>query len=260
MTGIGTLDADAKAAGVAVISGASSVPGLSSAVVQNFAATFDRLDTVEIGISPGNSFDPGVATAASILSQAGKPHCELHEGRYETVYGWQGLSRHRFPHIGARWMSHVSVPDLDLLPARYPSLRTARFNAGLEVAPFHLGLWSLSWLVRAHLVRDLGALAAPLMAAKRWLRIFGSDRGGMFVTMRGRAAGGGSDKTLSWHLIARSEHGPYVPAIASVILAKRLAAGTGPPPGARPCFELFSLSDFEAEVADLDIACLADGG
>lgn len=256
VTGIAALDAGAKAAGVAVISGASSVPGLSSAVVQTFAGAFDRLDAVEIGISPGNSFDPGVATAASILSQAGKPHAELQEGRQETVFGWQGLSRHRFPGIGARWMSHVSVPDLDLLPAHYPTLRTARFSAGVEVAPFHLGLWSLSWLVRAGLVRNLGGLAAPLLGAKRWLRVFGSDRGGMFVTMRGSGTDS-TQKLLTWHLVAGSGHGPYVPAIASVILAKQLAGGHGPPPGARPCFQLFSLADFEAEVADLDIACSA---
>jgi saccharopine dehydrogenase-like NADP-dependent oxidoreductase len=254
VTGITALDAAAKAAGVAVISGASSVPGLSSAVVNNFAAAFDRLDAIEIGISPGNSFDPGVATAASMLSQAGKPHTERHGGRETTVYSWQGLSRHRFPGIGPRWMSHVSVPDLDLLPAHYPSLQTARFSAGLEVAPYHLALWSLSWLVRAGLVSGLGDLAAPLLGAKRWLRVFGSDRGGMFVTMRGRDAGG-AEKVLSWHLIARLGHGPYVPTIASVILAKQLAAGRGPPPGARPCFGLFTLDDFEMEVADLQIAC-----
>ena len=34
VTGIGVLDAEAKAAGVSVVSGASSVPGLSSAAVQ----------------------------------------------------------------------------------------------------------------------------------------------------------------------------------------------------------------------------------
>jgi hypothetical protein len=259
VTGITALDAGAKASGVAVISGASSVPGLSSAVVQNFAATFDRLEAVEIGISPGNSFDPGEATAASILSQAGKPHTELSDGRQETVYGWQGLSRHRFPEIGARWMSHVSVPDLDLLPAHYPTLRTARFSAGVEVAPYHIGLWSLSWLVRSGLVQNLGGLAAPLLRAKRWLGVFGSDRGGMFVTIRGSGADG-AHKWLCWHLIARSGHGPYVPAIAAVILAKQLAMRQGPPPGARPCFRLFSVADFDAEVADLDIECSAKWG
>ena len=253
VTGITDLDGEAKAAGVAVISGASSVPGLSSAVVREYANAFGRLDAVEIGISPGNSFDPGVATAASILSQVGKPHTERRHGRDTTVYGWQGLFRHRFPGIGARWMSHVSVPDLDLLPARYPGLETVRFSAGLEVAAYHLGLWSLSWLVRAGLIGNLGGLAAPLMRAKGPLRVLGSDRGGMFVTMRGHSSKG-TAKELSWHLVARSGHGPYVPTIASVILAKRLATGMGPPPGAQPCLGLFALSQFEAEVADLDIA------
>ena len=43
--------------------------------------------------------------------------------------------------------------------------------------------------------------------------------------------------------------------MASVILAKRLIAGEGPPAGARPCFGLFTLDEFEVEVADLDITC-----
>ncbi len=257
VTGIADLDADARAAGVSAVSGASSVPGLSSAVVEAFAPNFERLEAVEIGIAPGNSFDPGVATAASILAQAGKPHFEMRNGRRVAAYGWQGLSRHRFPGIGARWMGNVDVPDLDLLPLHYPSLQTARFAAGVEVSLFHLGLWSLSWLVRVGAVRDLGAHAAGLLAAKRALRFLGSDCGGMFVTVSGRD-GEGAPKELIWHLIARSGHGPYMPAIASVILAKRLAAGAGPPPGAQACFALFTLDDFTAEVADLDITCQAE--
>jgi saccharopine dehydrogenase-like NADP-dependent oxidoreductase len=259
VAGIGTLDAEARAAGVAVVSGASSVPGLSSAVVEEFAGAFGRLDAVEIGISPGNSFDPGVATAASILSQAGRPFDGLSNGRRRTAHGWQGLSRHRFPGIGARLMSEVPVPDLDLLPKCHPTLQTVRFTAGLEVGLFHLGLWSLSWLVRAGFMRDLGLLAGPLLRAKRTLRFLGTDAGGMFVALSG-CDHEGAPKALAWHLIARSGHGPYVPAIASVILAKRLVAGSGPAPGARPCLAMFTLSDFEAEVADLDIACVTEEG
>jgi hypothetical protein len=254
VTGITALDAAAKAAGVAVISGASSVPGLSSAVVQEYARTFQRLDTVEIGISPGNSFDPGPATAASILAQAGKPHAELRDGRRETVYGWQDLHRHRFAGLGARWMGSVDVPDLVLVPERYPGLRNVRFSAGVEVGLFHIGLWSLSWLVRAGLVRNLGSMSAPLLRAKRRLGFLGSDRGGMFVILRGTAPDG-ARKELAWSLVARSGHGPYVPAIASVILAKRLAAGAGPAAGAQPCFGLFTPADFAAEIAGLDIVC-----
>ncbi len=257
VSGIAQLDGDARSAGVSIISGAGSVPGLSSAVIEAYAREFATLDTIDMGISPGNSFDPGVATTTSILGEVGKPYATLAGGRRQTVYGWQGLRRHRFPEIGARWMSNVEVPDLDLLPARYLSLQTARFNAGVEVGLFHLALWGLSWLVRAGLVRDAGRLAAPLLAAKRRLGFLGSDVGGMFVTLRGRDARN-EPLTIEWTLIARSGDGPYIPAIASVILAKRLAARSGPQPGARPCFGLFTLADFEAEVSDLDIGCTSE--
>jgi hypothetical protein len=257
VTGITALDEQARAAGVCVISGASSVPGLSSAAVLQMAEDFEKLDEVHIGISPGNSFDPGVATTASIIGAAGKPFGVRVDGRWVTVHGWQGLHRYRFPEIGSRWMCDVDVPDLDLLPQHYPEAATARFSAGLDVGLFHVGLWSLSWLARAGIVRDATSLAAPLLAVKRRLSFLGTDTGGMFVRATGRDSRG-ARSTRAWHLIARSGHGPYVPAIASVILAKRLAAGTGPSPGATPCFGLFTLSEFEAEVADLDITCSLD--
>lgn len=253
VAGISALDAQARAAGVCVVSGASSVPGLSSAVVQHIASDFAQLDTIEIGISPGNSFDPGLATTASILSHVGKPHAELCDGSWRIVHGWQGLRLHRFPSLGPRLMASVDVPDLELLPARHPSLRTVRFAAGLEVPLFHLGLWGLSWLARAGIVRDLSNLAGPLLASKRRLRFLGTDQGGMFVRIAGRDRTEKA-KTVEWHLIARAGHGPYVPAIPSVILARQLCAGNGPSPGAAPCVALFTLAEFEAEVADLSIA------
>lgn len=256
VTGIAALDEAARGAGVSVISGASSVPGLSSAAVMQMAEDL-VLDEIHIGISPGNSFDPGIATAASIIGGAGKPFAMRVGGRDMTVHGWQGLRRYSFPEIGARWMSDVDVPDLELLPRRFPQLRTVRFTAGLEVGLFHLGMWSVSWLVRAGLIGDASALAAPLVAMKRRLSFLGTDSGGMFVRVVGRDRHGAA-RRRSWHLIARRGHGPYVPGIASVILAKRLAAGEGPPAGAMACFGLFSLADFEAEVADLDITCTLD--
>ncbi|MTD96310.1 hypothetical protein GIW81_18375 [Hyphomicrobium sp. xq] len=254
VTGITQLDAEARAANVSVVSGASSVPGLSSAAVRHMAGNLAQLDEVHIGISPGNSFDPGIATAASIISAAGKPIQARSGGRWTTLYAWHGLHRHVFPEIGARWMSDVDVPDLELLPQHYPELRTARFSAGLEVSVFHLGLWAAAGLVRAGLLRDLGALAPPMLAAKRRLSMLGTDAGGMFVRVVGRDQQGTS-RASTWTLIARRGDGPYVPAMASVILAKRLVTGEGPPPGATPCFGLFPLADFEAEVADLDITC-----
>ncbi|MGI9403597.1 MAG: hypothetical protein ACR2OF_03680 [Hyphomicrobium sp.] len=151
-------------------------------------------------------------------------------------------------------MCDINVPDLDLLPAHYPSLLTARVSAGVEIGLFHLDLWGLSWLVRAGLLRNPGALAKPLLAAERRLRMLGSDRGGMFMSLLGSDEAS-QHKELTWHLIAGSGHGPNVPGIAAVILAKRLVEGPAPAFGAQPCFGLITLSEFEADVADLDISC-----
>ena len=47
--------------------------------------------------------------------------------------------------------------------------------------------------------------------------------------------------------------GPYIPATASVLLAKRLLDGSLQTRGAMPCVGLFTLDEFLAEVGDLDI-------
>ena len=80
----------------------------------------------------------------------------------------------------------------------------------------------------------------------------GQSRGGWRFHYRGRGSGGVARK-LSWHLVAGSGNGPYVPAIASVILARKLVAGEGVPVGAMACVGLITLEAFLAEVGDLDI-------
>jgi saccharopine dehydrogenase-like NADP-dependent oxidoreductase len=252
VTDIAALDEEAKAAGVLVVSGASSVPGLSSAVVEAYAGEFAALESLDIGISPGNSFDPGAATVASVLRGLGRPVRITVDGEQEIVHGWQSLSRHRFPVLGPRWMSNVDVPDLDLFPSRFPSLETARFKAGLEVSISHLGLWALSWLVRAGLLREPERLAGPLLSLKRRLAFLGSDEGGMFVRMRGTGSSG-MPLELEWSLIARHGDGPYIPAVASVVLARKLARGAEPRRGAMPCFGLVTLEEFMNEVSDLAV-------
>jgi len=253
VTGISKLDTAARSAGVVVISGASSVPGLSSAVVNKLRPGFKTTEVLNIGISPGNAYNPGLATTASILGYAGKPFKTLIDGNNQLIYGWHNLNRHRFPHIGHRLLSNVNVPDLDLFPEHLPDLKTIRFRAGLEVPVFHLGLALVSKLVRLGLVRRLDRWAAPLLAVKTALSFLGSDTGGMFVTAIGTDHDG-TPKQATWHLIAKGDHGPYVPTIASVILARKLATEPTLKPGARPCFEEFKLEEFEAEISDLEIA------
>jgi hypothetical protein len=251
VTGIAALDAEARAANVLMVSGASTVPGLSGAVVDAYAPQFASLQTVSTIISPGNSFDPGIATTRSILGNLGRPIADRPGDR--PVHGWQGLSRRVLPGLGARWIGHCDAPDRDLFPQRYAGLKTADVYAALEVGAFHLGLWALSGLARAGMIRHPEKLAGPLVAMKRRLGFLGSDRGGMLVTMEGTGHDG-RPKRIDWHLVARYGHGPYIPATASVVLAKCLLDGSLQTRGAMPCVGLFTLDQFLAEIGDLDIA------
>jgi hypothetical protein len=252
VTGIAALDAEARRAGVLVVSGASTVPAVSGAVLDAYAARFWRLDAVQTVIAPANSFDPGIATTRSILGSLGRPLGASGKAAGGRLYGWQGLERTRMPGLGARWLGLCEAPDLDVLPERHPGLSDVKVYAALEVGPLHLGLWGLSWLVRAGLIRNPERLAAPLLGMKRRLAFLGSDRGGMAVTLAGRDADGRPQR-LTWSLVAGSGHGPYIPTTPSVLLAKRLLAGTLATRGVMPCVGLFTLAELLAEVADLDI-------
>lgn len=251
VTGITALDAEARAAGVLVVSGASTVPGLSGAVVDAYAPEFQSLQTVSTIISPGNSFDPGIATTQSILGSLGRRIDTGAAGK--PVRGWQGLSRRVLPGLGTRWVGHCDAPDRALFPQRYAGLRTADVYAALEVGAFHLGLWALSWVVRVGIIRNPDKLAGPLVAMKRRLGFLGSDRGGVLVTMEGTGPDGRL-KRIDWHMVARNGHGPYIPATSSVVLTKHLLDGSLQTRGAMPCVGLFTLDQFLTEVGDLDIA------
>lgn len=250
--GITALDAEARAADVLVVSGASSVPALAAAVIDNLQQSVGLVEDVTYGISPGNSFDPGEATVASILAGVGKPFSALIDGQMQTVYGWQPLATHRAPVAGTRWLGACDVPDLTLFPQRYPTLRTQRFLAGVEVKLFHGSLWALSWLVRWRLLQGLERLAHSLIAVKRRLHFLGSDRGLMFVRLQGRSSDRGS-RSAEWTLVAFDGHGPYIPATPAVIIARALANGHQPRRGAMPCLDLMTLAEFTNEVADLQI-------
>lgn len=148
-------------------------------------------------------------------------------------------------------MANCDVPDLDLLPSRY-GISRIRFSAGMELAPLHLGLWGLSWLVRAGLPIKLDRFAKPLLAISNLLNGFGSADGGMHVLMEGRGPDG-QPLSIGWFIVARQGHGPYIPSVPSVVLATQLVTGTLKLRGAYPCVGLVSLDDYLGALAHLDV-------
>lgn len=250
--GIGALDQNAKEKNVAVISGASSVPCLTSAIIDHYLLDFQKITALDYAISTAQLTPPGIATTAAILGYAGKPFKTLIDGKVRDIHGWQSLHSHVYPELGRRWLGNCDIPDLSLFPQRYKDLQTIRFYAGLEVPAVHIGLWALSWLVRAGLIRQFDKWAGFLRSAGRIFDCFGSRNSAFHMEMSGTGKDG-VPKTEIFHIIARSGDGPFIPCIPSILLTKMLARGTLEQRGAFPCMGVISLEQYLEGLRGMDI-------
>jgi hypothetical protein len=255
VTGIASLDSEAKRHNIAVISGASTVPGLSSAVVEHYLPEFSEMDSLQFGIAPGQKAERGLATTQAILGYVGKKLKPC--AGYDTRYGWQELHLQRYPVIGRRWMANCEIPDLDLLPAKY-GIKTIRFSAGMESPLVHLGVWLLSWLVRAWMITDLPKYSAALLKASNWFDFLGSADGGMHIILSGKDKLGKA-LTKKWFIVALDGDGPYIPAIPAVILAKKMIQGSFNRSGAMACVGLVSLEEYLQELRYLKVNTYEEG-
>ncbi len=248
VAGFGALDAAARATGVVALTGASSTPALSNAVLDTLTAGWRRVDTVEIAISPGNRAPRGLSVVRAILSQAGQPMRVFTGGRWKTRPGWGMTLRRALPGLGVRVLSLAATPDLDIVPARFHVRHAAVFRAGLELRTLHWGLWLASLAVRAGLIPSLAPLARPFRAMAAAVERLGSDRGGMMVEATGLDADG-QPVEATWSLVAEAGDGPFVPGLPALAALRALAEGRLAQPGAFVCAGLLPLAAIEAEFA-----------
>ena len=252
VAGITALDAPARERGVFVTSGASSLPALSSAVVDRYAPRFQQLTSIRHGIASG-ARAPGMATMRGVFSYCGKPFDRWIDGRVMPAFGWLDLQRHHFAApVGARLLGSCDVPDLVLFRQRYPGVQTVTFHAGFASAPGHLFVWAGAQLVRLGALRSLVPLVKPLHAISGAMERFVSDKGAMFVTMAGSGLDG-QPLTLTWQLVAAQNHGPHIPCGAAIALASKLAAGAPLPHGAMPCMGLLTVAEYLAALDGFDV-------
>ncbi len=241
VTGITELDAAAKANDVLVVSGASTVPGLSSAVMHHYKNQFAVIDSLVYGITPGQKAPRGLATTQSILTYLGKPLKPC--GRQPRQrYGWQDNYRQQYPELGKRWMANCEIPDLDLFVERY-QLKTIQFSAGMESSLLHLGMWMMSWLVRMGLPLDLPRHARGLLAFSHMFDNLGTTSGGMHMLIKGKSHAG-LPLEIKWFLVAADNDGPQIPCIPAIILSQKLVRGELPTRGAMPCVEMITLEEY----------------
>lgn len=250
VTGITKLDESARIQNVTVISGASTVPGLSSAVIQHYQNEFSEITSLIFGISLGQQIERGLATTKAIFSYLGKQF-EPFKGATKAIYGWQDNYIQNYPEIGKRWMANCDIPDLDLLPAHY-NISSIRFSAGMELTLVHLGIWLLSWLVRLGMPFNPSNHAKLLLKISNWFNKFGTAKSGMHVILLGKDKQG---KPLEkrWFIIAKDGDGIQIPCVPAIIIAKKLISDSPLNPGAYPCVGLISLQDYMNELKDFNI-------
>ncbi len=175
---------------VPVISGASSVPALSGAVIRRLAENMDRVEAVEMAISASNRSSAGASVAAAALSYAGRPIRLWRGKRWATAYGWHELRSEDFlladgSGLRNRLVAIADVPDHDIVPAAL----AGRPAIGAELGFQMKALWLASWLVRwrwLHSLSGAGPLVRPLYRLTLGL---GSDRSAMNVVVKGSSDG-----------------------------------------------------------------------
>ena len=117
--GIAQFDADAKARGVFLLSGASSFPVLTAAVTRRLASDLTSVEAVAGGIAPSPYAGVGLNVIRAIASYAGKPITSMADGK--PHYGLTETRRYviappgRLP-LDQVHFSLVDVPDLEVLP------------------------------------------------------------------------------------------------------------------------------------------------
>lgn len=248
------LDGIARAKELVALTGASSTPALSTAVVEELTKGWQRIDSIEAAITPGGASEVGINVIEAILSYAGRPIPTWKAGNLSQIRGWGTAERWSIPGLGRRWVSPVETPDAELLSRRFDVRDNVRFLAGLEFSLEHFGLLALAHLPGG--VPWTKTTAKILHSARRLTRPFCGDKGGMAVRVSGIDSHG-TPVAMQWSLLAENNDGPNVPTLAAIAATRALLANRIKP-GARPCVGVITLRDIEREMANFAISTRRD--
>lgn len=245
--GVAQFDARAKAAGVFVLSGVSSFPVLTAAVLHEMAKTMDIV-TVEGGIAPSPYAGIGLNVMRAVVGYAGAEVKLLRNGRQSYGVGLAESLRFTIAvpgHLPLRniHFSLVDVPDLQVIPPEHRTMTDIWMGAGPVPELLHRVLNLLAKARKRFGLPSLVPLSRLFYAVLNRMR-FGEHRGGMFVRARGVA--NGKEVQQSWHLVAEGDDGPYIPSMAIEVVIRKLLMGVRPAVGARSGIGALELSDYDA--------------
>ena len=256
--GIKILNDQAKSMGVCVISGLSTCPALTSAVLTEMSQQIE-IERVTAGLAPSPQMHFGLSVIQAMLHMAGDNVQTAQNGTktekpYAVALG-QSVNHSIAPAgeipLYQRTFMLIDVPELLVLKDRFPSLTQVWFGAGVGTR-----LWT-------HILRLLAFLRnrlktprlTPLAPIARWVLSnfqHGEHRGGMFVNVEGTQQG--NPASACWDLIAEGDDGPKIPVLAVTALIRRWLEGKKPSTGARAAIAELDFDAFRREFIDRNIS------
>ncbi|GAA6142942.1 saccharopine dehydrogenase NADP-binding domain-containing protein [Hydrogenophaga sp. 5NK40-0174] len=241
------LNSAFTAAGKLAVSGASTVPALSSAVVDHLTIGWQAIDSIDVCIAPAQSAPRGQATIAAVLSYCGRPIPVWQDGKWQSTIGWASPTPVQFAHMKPRLGAVCDIPDLQLFPEHYSVRNSVRFRAALEVGLSQRAFAWLAYCVQRGWIRHPERLASVMHRFAPMFDRWGSALGGMVVSVDGLDEQGKAIHR-EWHISADNDHGPEIPTMAAILLARQLASGhPGGKVGAHTATSLLPLDAFQSE-------------
>ncbi|MGB0927608.1 MAG: DUF4166 domain-containing protein [Pikeienuella sp.] len=245
--GIATLDGTAKAANVVALSAASSAPAISAAASRALAHGMDTIALVDIAILPGNRAPRGYSVMQAIMGQAGK-HLRLwRNGTWQSATNWSSPRRYELGNGTVRTGYLIRVPDVEILPDAL-NAQSVLFRAGMELPVMNHALSFLAWLQKKGLTVATPWVISLARRIADLLKPFGTDTGGMVVTVTGLARG--RKVARRWTLTAEAGDGPFIPATPIRALVQHLP---NLPSGARACADDLSLKMLAENISDISV-------
>ena len=247
-----SYDASAKAKGITMLSGLSTYPVLTGAVVKAMEADIGPLTHLMSGIAPSPHAIMGENVIRAIASYAGKKHVgALQNNHFIHTHGLTQTRRDTICVEGETPLanllfSNVEGPDAGILPRHFPALENIKSFAAPKPEVLHRLLIILSRLVKSNILPGVTRLASLMHSAQRYIK-FGEHRGGMIIQ------GSNERQRLSWHMIAEGDDGPKIPALACIIMVRKWLRNEDFAAGARDGVNDISLHDYDAEFAPLNI-------
>ena len=239
--GITGLDSAAKKRGVVVGSGASSVPTITNAMIEEISGEFTEIDTIQIALSPGNQNPRGASTIGSILTYLGRPIQVWENNNWQSTSGWSDRRRLEFPDkVGKRDVFRCEVPDMDLFPTKW-NARTLRFHAGVELNIINRSLSAIGWARQYVPMPWLPELAGIMTSLSRLLFPLGSKNGALSIWITGSCH---NTKRIERRIaIVTDDDGPATPSAPGILLARKILIDNSMPTGAYPCDGFLSFAE-----------------